>query len=113
MKHNNTNDNIGEQDKPAFTPGPWAIMGRSIMGKEMLKDKNNDIKSFTVRVAESCWLISQEKTSANHRLIACAPEMLEALELLLCWFSEAENGTSYGELAKQKARDIIAKARGE
>jgi hypothetical protein len=51
---------------------------------------------------------------ANARLIAAAPDLLEALELMLDRFRDTEG--SYGqweEEATENARAAIAKARGE
>lgn len=47
-------------------------------------------------------------TKGNARLIAAAPEMLEALEMLVEW---GENGTSDFDDCLQYARTLIAKAK--
>ena len=57
--------------KPKHTPGPWIAW------------KYPDVKSWTVASKES--VASKIKTEQDARLIAAAPEMLEALEeFLLC-----------------------------
>lgn len=50
-----------------------------------------------------------QSSEANARLIAAAPELLEALEVLL---SLHQNSTYYGEQAAKKAANAIAKAKG-
>ena len=48
-------------------------------------------------------------TNANARLIAAAPEMLEALEMLVKW---EETGTPVSDVCFSLARAAISKAKG-
>ncbi len=56
-----------------------------------------------------------DTASANARLIASAPELLEALEALLetSNVKAIEHGNSYDVRHVKKARDVVAKARGQ
>lgn len=89
----------------SHTPGPWAqtysknpqIVG-TVSGK--------DIASTSARN------VPLAQSEANARLIAAAPEMLEALQTLvesLTW-EEKRSGTTYSGL--EDARAAIAKATG-
>lgn len=49
-------------------------------------------------------------TEAQARLIAAAPELLHALELLVQW---DETGTPVSDVCFARAREAIAKARGD
>ncbi len=79
------------------TPGPWyADEEQSVIDGIVIPFVHVDGKK-----------IAEVNTIANARLIAAAPELLEALErlILIC---EAYNG-----LEAKKSRAIVAKARGE
>jgi hypothetical protein len=89
------------------TPGPWA---------------SNSADSFELCVYGNCHRIAKmaggeiNRDIANARLIAAAPELLEALQDFLNW----SNSVYYGKdtrrelvRAKDKASAAIAKATGE
>jgi hypothetical protein len=62
------------------------------------------------------WGETREEAQANARLIAAAPELLEALEALMRNFvgdRSAANTSGEAGLAADAARAAIAKARGE
>ena len=99
----------------SYTPGPWAIE----------KDSKDIVKVRAYATVATCttaglWdskrtqVISPEECMANARLIAAAPELLEALEELYHLIDDAHDGDRVFtfELA-QKAKAAIAKARGE
>lgn len=48
-------------------------------------------------------------TAENARLIAAAPELLQALEMLICW---EETGTPVSDICFERARSAIVKAKG-
>jgi len=101
----------------SYTPGPWAIE----------KDSKDIVKVRAYATVATCttaglWdskrtqVISPEECMANARLIAAAPELLEALEA----FDKAakESTTIIGFAAKAfklltKTRAVIAKAKGD
>lgn len=86
----------------AHTPGPWRANSSWIEGPQM-----------ALRVAAVDWPVrgsapkSKDEAKANARLIAAAPEMLEALKA--CADKLASLGWSQEEIA---ARAAIAKATG-
>lgn len=99
----------------SHTPGPWAIE----------KDSKDIVKVRAYATVATCttaglWdskrtqVISPEECMANARLIAAAPELLEALEEFYHLIDDAHDGDRVFtfELA-QKAKAAIAKAKGD
>lgn len=82
------------------TPGPWQVLGRSIMDaqKDPICDMNLPVNRADAKVQ-----------AANARLIASAPELLEALELLHTQHMQGQSTL----FAWNRARAAIAKAKGE
>ena len=72
------------------TPGPWQVVGSNVYG--------NNLRALL------------PMNAADARLIAAAPEMLEALELADAMLSGANMNAS---VVERKVRAAIAKARGE
>ncbi len=58
-------------------------------------------------------LISADEIEANARLIAAAPEMLEALVHCHDWILATQDENKQGETERLEARAAIAKAKGE
>lgn len=98
------------------TPGPWASVGTTVQAES--------IRGADCQDAE----LSQEQHRANARLIAAAPELLEALENVLNRIAELEDAKGFRhdkhdekltnarksyEAADTAAWRLIAKARGE
>ena len=82
----------------SFTPGPWYF----------LPDRNGRLQvgpSINYTVAEMC-VTPLEGQEANARLIAAAPELLEALK----WAVDNPNDDAYWI---EQARAAILKATGE
>lgn len=84
-----------------FVPGRWAVVTDepdcvSTAGKTTLAALNDD--EFI-----DC------NTEANARLIAAAPDLLEALEMLVKW---EKTGNPTSDLCFYRARAAIAKANG-
>ena len=82
-----------------YTKGPWAVYVNApsdIVIRKMSKDGY-----------ELCSIASVSSGHANARLIATAPELLEALKVLV------ENGGIGPEQMFHDARAAIAKATGE
>lgn len=95
------------------TPGPWAAVGAMV---ENTHDYNPDICSCDLRSfgQDNLWR-PYEETLANARLIAAAPDLLQAIRDL--WAMPDFDGTQpTSEIrlkAKRAARAAIAKATGE
>jgi hypothetical protein len=90
------------------TPGPW----RAENG--IIKFITHG-KWFTVARIDKP-RFTQEGIEANSRLIACAPELLEALQQIEAQLSEhpeANTGNSKVHFAMHKARAAISKAKGQ
>ena len=84
------------------TPGPWAIYVNApsdIVIRKMSKDGY-----------ELCAIARVSSGYANARLIAAAPELLEALERIA---ASDPTHTHFATLAISEARAAIAKATGE
>lgn len=90
------------------TPGPWTLDDR---GYKYIVSKSGDgyITRDICRLDGSTMAaLAQE---ANARLIAAAPELLEALELLVD--NPYREGTESDERLRRIGRAAIAKAKGE
>lgn len=115
--------------KPKHTPGPWHLFNLNVMANlsreevRRLFDNNSehlDHNSIVADVTErkkplkiaGCDWRGDAKTEAlaNARLIAAAPELLEALERLLSCTRDDDDSLA---AAQDQAMDAIAKARGE
>ena len=94
-------------DASKHTPGPWKWMMGGIVGVK--RDKHDQ----TVPSVVNHNGLGRQGTETEHnaRLIAAAPELLEALDALLNarWQGDQTVLTD----AQAKARAAIAKARGE
>jgi len=85
-------------DKVKYTPGPWKCFAATVLERD-----GTEGYWYLVEAEGMCMSL------ANAQLIAAAPELLEALEVLLLCFSPAdENG-----FAVKQAREAIAKAKGQ
>jgi hypothetical protein len=92
------------------SPGPWAIES-SLSGEFRLTRYITDLAAHVV--AEVKPVQGDDLVEvANARLIAVAPELLEALEYLLP-IADKNAETSFGRDAVRIARVAIAKAKGE
>ncbi|MHC3750731.1 hypothetical protein ACYKDZ_17825 [Stutzerimonas stutzeri] len=95
------------------TPGPWLVEGRTVYA---LNDDGYNRFSALVQDAHT----PGDELEANARLIAAAPDLLEAAELALevaeGWIHDQLDGTGIAGEALGKldsVRAAIAKARGE
>ena len=85
------------------TPGPWHVDGPTLKGPAYNIGGVNSHRTTEGR--------------ANALLIAAAPELLEALEAVKEWATEAEEGDPYKARilkpqAWEKVRKALAKAKG-
>jgi len=94
-----------------FTPGPWTISD-SVSHPFTTKFVNGPGHFGAV-----CMLQAQDDKSAgidnndaNARLIAAAPEMLEALRIVSRCVPDSEGGTTLGSYEMGKVRDALAAA---
>lgn len=106
-----------------YTDGPWDVqkaedcMGRKLdeLVQWVVTAKDNDLWIST----GPTWDIEHaEESMANARLIAAAPDLLDALEIAYHRLEDMLNGNdrrAWSEAAKSlfKIRKAIAKARGE
>ncbi len=86
------------------TPGPWATDSKGI---EVFRD--TELGPDTVAQVVGHLMRDEGVNVANARLIAAAPELLEALQEVL--YEHGGFATSYPAAVK-KARAVIAKATG-
>lgn len=101
------------------TPGPWFIVGWEI------HDRTTYFNTHGVRTGETpnsiCALhpMPCDNVDANARLIAAAPELLEALEHFIAFYSDENSNVYKGSMpvflrgVRNEARAAIAKAKGE
>ena len=90
------------------TPGPWEIKRHFDPGYKFISAPTHS------GLAQVVWCMEDEERSpsceANAYLIAAAPELLEALEMML---EMSEMGGFGKAAAEDVARAAIAKAKGE
>ena len=73
-------EGYGEYDM-GHTPGPWVVAGDSIHDRETKYESDGARTGDTAcRIATTEIMARQGEQEANARLIAAAPDMLEALE---------------------------------
>lgn len=88
------------------TPGPWHVAN------------GVQIRSSRDQIAK-VWMMRDGEGNANTRLIAAAPELLQALETIInsgTWYISAleiDFGKCDGEALEAMARAVIAEAKGE
>ena len=91
------------------TPGPWIVDEACLVWAEAAGEY------VALTDHDDAAPIPMEQREANARLIAAAPELLEALEALSphrTGYGQSMDWQAYNE-AQKKARAAIAKAKGE
>ena len=103
--------NMGDAMSAQHTPGPWVVGNLDKNDQRLVRGEHFEIAT--------CWhhcVGSIEKEmEANARLIAAAPELLEALEQVLIEYDEvdlADHEPQSFTSAINEARAAIAKAKG-
>jgi hypothetical protein len=89
-----------------YTPGPWAL------DRDEPEAWNIHVVQANDRDMRICFMTSDGPSEANARLITAAPDLLQALDDLLCVIATDElipESVSY----MRHARAAIAKATGE
>jgi hypothetical protein len=92
------------------TPGPWGISAST--GQFLISQRD------TGKIIANTRPRSNEQDFNNARLIAAAPELLEALEACVAYFDgncvDVEcDSIKAATIAAEKARSAIAKTKGE
>ena len=87
------------------TQGPWEFVDNSLVGPK-IDDKPVWLRPVILRSETGI-------TKADAQLISAAPDLLEALEDLVCLCEFALNGEYSVDDELQDARAAIAKARGQ
>lgn len=99
-----------------FTPGPWRIFGANRYECPGIDAESTSIIVFGRRFDQNqnCGVQGNtlEECQANARLIAAAPELLEALKRAVEWM-EAPDESAFSDQDLNAARAAIAKALGE
>lgn len=71
------------------TPGPWNIFHGGLKGDDGFSVGSDNIQAERVKVVAECWPCTivdnqhRDELRANARLIAAAPELLEALQAII------------------------------
>jgi hypothetical protein len=92
------------------TPGPWELAERSGRSDSRLAAVLNDAESDAYIIISAS---DPDEESANARLIAAAPELLDALRQVVIEATESPNSDANRlELILELARAAIAKATG-
>ena len=89
------------------TPGPWTAVYKPSMNLAGIHIRSSD-KYLEVNYCNSS---ETEMPEANARLIAAAPEMLQALEVAVKYFNDNGGHEAYTFLADME--NALSKARGE
>ena len=102
--------------KTKHTPGPWRIQSEYNYGERISlwvdsdPRTHGDTKSGVKIIVSNFHGHNVDEISANARLIAAAPDLLDVLADIVKSF-DVESGPTQAELAR--AKYVIAKARGE
>lgn len=103
-----------EQTKTTHTPGPWRAQddfGTVFTTSDPVRgtgSTNAIAKAFNRLTAHGSDVEPGDEQAANARLMAAAPELLEALEYIVGWGPNWD-----AEKARDMAREAIAKAKGD
>jgi hypothetical protein len=94
------------------TPGPWHLQP---IGRELYVEA--DGPAFICDMQKDCLLEGMDDSAImpNARLIASAPELLEALQCVLAWVGMYKDSLAWesGKREIESARAAIAKAIGQ
>ena len=97
----------------SHTPGPWTVHWGMAQGGEghFIMD-SRDLQQFS-HIATVTFHDDENDTKANARLIAAAPELLEACQMLVALEdSGAHDADTRWKRARRDMRAAIAKAEG-
>jgi len=99
--------------KTEHTPGPWWIVPRDAPKATLMVESHHGL--IAVMESSKTRPVTYKKAEANARLIAAAPELLEALaNIANCnmnnWSEEFRNGDDFRIWAQSRARVAVARA---
>ena len=110
---------MNKSNKPTYTSGPWEVGDDSVTGRYVYDPKGE-------RIVAEAYPDEHQDYEANARLIAAAPEMLEALERTVFYYETLRKKFSLAEGYPDPSgiienldhmiphlKAVIAKARGE
>jgi hypothetical protein len=94
------------------TPGPWEILEHCWSDASIRSTDDYVVCSLNIRhvATEATQAMCEDRMDADARLIAAAPELLEALKIIASGGSEQFNWSM--TKAEELARTAIAKAEG-
>ena len=78
------------------TPGPWGVVYKDKYGQLVVKDKHIEIAT--------CWHHCvgeiEKEMHANARLIAAAPDLLQALKIISIWAKNGSTEKDFDDIAR-------------
>jgi hypothetical protein len=97
-----------------FTPGPWLVSDLPTAQRYIRAHGDGGAPSVALVLARAN--VPDERLAADARLIAAAPELLEALRGVLdslAWHADRHGNVGMDAQRRLDARAVIAKATGE
>ena len=91
------------------TPGPWRI---NLDCETMISNCLDGAEAADICEVSEWSQVFWEERNANARLIAAAPELLEALEGLLAFYHRVEGKEPKAHTPWGRAAEALSKARG-
>ena len=96
------------------TPGPWSVSVEDSAGRLfVIAHDKGVVARVTRRVTVRRKNPDLSERDSNARLIAAAPEILEALEDAMAWFTKLEDWSGVGDPDIEKYQAAIEKAEGK
>jgi len=98
-----------------YSKGPWEI-DRNSVHSGSIATVHHCLNNDWIDIWSPNWPESQEENEANARLIAVAPELLEACELILADYQQDCDGMDWNgpvPVGIKRLRAVVAKAKGE
>ena len=99
------------ETKSKHTPGPWKVFNSKYADKPGIE---TDDETFSVvvfgKISESCGVDgrTEDEKQANAKLIAAAPDLLEALQAIVNWLESPADALSDKDF--NAAKEAIKKA---
>lgn len=98
------------------TPGPWSANFTRLSGLAIgfhITDKKHGSLRPICEAYDKTGAMDPDEIDANARLIAAAPELLNALQVLLSLHDARVDTADAWNISMEEARSAIAKATGE